>query len=744
MTKPAVVPGGKLLHTSAPVSRRVRLVLIIVGAAAAVSVLLVWLLYPKIGSWVVRTRVLPRVAEKLGRDLTVGTVSVGFGHVELRDIRVWGPADGEGSLVTVADVGIDYDFWAAVRGELRLGTMVVHAPHLSLLRGIAGTDNFSDILEKLRAPGGGGGPGGPSRLPARVVLKGGSARYDDQLNGVIATIDDASGTVVPRGRADVTLSGVTGVHSLGPRFAVAELGLSADVADVRRTLAISIAGGSASIWPKLSLTDIRGKITADDQPGRARVALEGGYGGAGDTLWHAEGWVDPAAGDGEVHLRADRFTLDKIEKILVDTPIQDPAHTSIDARLDLTLRDGDLEFAGGVDLSGLTLYHPWLSAETVRDLGGSGNIRGRILRKARILKLDELSVRARGIELRLDGEAALERGLDPDGTRRGQPRLRARLVVPAVPCQQFLDAIPKEVAPRLQGFRLKGTFATDVAIKIDWADLDALELLGSVGIFGCKVADAPADLRPEALNGEFEHVVELEENDFMSFVVGPENPDFVPYAEVSHYLLDSLISTEDSGFRKHKGFITREFKSALIKNLKEGYFKYGASSITMQIAKNVFLYREKTLSRKLQELFLTWYLETVLPKERLLEIYVNVIEFGPGLYGIGPAAQHYFGKRARDLNPLEAAFFSSILPSPKKRYLQYCEGELNRWGDAKVARIIKLNHERGLISDEEYQAAIAQPLQFVRSETFSREECVTMTKRMIQKTRATMPKKGGG
>ena len=238
--------------------------------------------------------------------------------------------------------------------------------------------------------------------------------------------------------------------------------------------------------------------------------------------------------------------------------------------------------------------------------------------------------------------------------------------------------------------------------------------------------------------------MELEENNFMSFVVGPENPDFVPYAEVSHYLLDSLISTEDSGFRKHKGFITREFKSALIKNLKEGYFKYGASSITMQIAKNVFLYREKTLSRKLQELFLTWYLETVLPKERLLEIYVNVIEFGPGLYGIGPAAQHYFGKRARDLNPLEAAFFSSILPSPKKRYLQYCEGELNRWGDAKVARIIKLNHERGLISDEEYQAAIAQPLQFVRAETFSREECVTMTKRMIQKTRATMPKKGGG
>jgi membrane peptidoglycan carboxypeptidase len=118
---------------------------------------------------------------------------------------------------------------------------------------------------------------------------------------------------------------------------------------------------------------------------------------------------------------------------------------------------------------------------------------------------------------------------------------------------------------------------------------------------------------------------------------------------------------------------------------------------------------------------------------------VNVIEFGPGIYGIGPAAQAYFGKRARDLNPLEAAFFSSILPSPKKRYLQYCEGELNRWGDAKVQRILKLNHERGLITDAEYEAAQATPLQFARTETFSKEECVTMTKRMIQKTRPTQP-----
>jgi hypothetical protein len=722
-------------------SRRLRIVLIASATALVVTIGLAAALFPKIGSWYVRTRVLPGVSERLGRDLTVGNIRVGYGDVELGDVRVYGAKDGDGAILTVDDIRVDFDFWRAVRGDLHLGTLVIDRPRVTVTRFGDGSDNFSDLLGKLRGQPShdGAAGGGPRYLPERILVRHASAAYDDRLNGVQAAIDDAQGTVVSHGPADIVLAGVTAVHSVGPRFAAASLRISADTTDIRRTLALTIAGGSAALWPKMSLTDIQGSITAAGEPGRTRLALEGGYGGAGEKLWRADGWVDPFAGDAEFHLRADRFTLDKIEKILADTPVQDPARTSVDAALDLTAHGWDVDFSGAFGLSGLTLYHPWLSAELVRELGGRATIRGKILRKERVLEVDELTVQARGVELHVAGAAALERGIEPDGTRRAERRVRAHIVIPAVPCQQALAAIPAELTPRLQGFQLKGNFSTDLWIGVDWANLDALELNGNVGIFGCKVLKAPEGFRPEDLQGEFEHMVELEENNFMSFVVGPSNPDFVPLPEVSHYLVDSLISTEDSGFLKHKGFIVREFKSALIKDLKEGYFKYGASSITMQIAKNVFLYREKTLSRKLQELFLTWYLEQVLPKERLLEIYVNVIEFGPGIYGIGPAAQAYFGKRARDLNPLEAAFFSSILPSPKKRYLQYCEGELNRWGDAKVQRILKLNHERGLITDAEYEAAQATPLQFARTETFSKEECVTMTKRMIQKTRPTQP-----
>ncbi len=243
------------------------------------------------------------------------------------------------------------------------------------------------------------------------------------------------------------------------------------------------------------------------------------------------------------------------------------------------------------------------------------------------------------------------------------------------------------------------------------------------------------------LLASFEHYVELERDKWLAFVVGPENPDFVPLAEVSPHLLNSFMTTEDSAFYQHKGFIVREFRTALIKNLAAGYFKYGASSITMQTVKNVLLYREKTLSRKLQELFLTYSIEQVLDKDRIFEIYVNAIEYGPGLYGIGPAARHYFGKAPRDLTPTEAAFFSSILPSPKARYRQYCKGTLTRWTDNKIDRILALMRKRGRLTEDEYQAAVAQPLVFVKDGTETEDQCMKRVSRALKNARPTNPLK---
>jgi len=218
------------------------------------------------------------------------------------------------------------------------------------------------------------------------------------------------------------------------------------------------------------------------------------------------------------------------------------------------------------------------------------------------------------------------------------------------------------------------------------------------------------------------------------FPIGPDNPDFVPFDKISPHLVNSIMTTEDNGFFKHHGFVTPEFKSALRRNLTAGRFRFGASSISMQMVKNVLLAHEKTLSRKLQELFLVWYLEQLLPKQRILEIYFNAIEFGPRLYGIGPAARHYFGKTATDLGPLEAAFFSSILPSPKRRYVQYCAGALNAKWDKYVRRIMAKTHERGRLSDEEYDAAQTTPFAFdITERGLTEKQCLDWVKQMTDR-----------
>ncbi len=221
-------------------------------------------------------------------------------------------------------------------------------------------------------------------------------------------------------------------------------------------------------------------------------------------------------------------------------------------------------------------------------------------------------------------------------------------------------------------------------------------------------------------------------------VVGPDNPDFAPYEQISPYLVGSIMTTEDNGFFKHHGWVSSEFKSALRRNLQGGGFRLGASSITMQMTKNVLLTKDKTLSRKLQELFLVWYLEQELPKERILELYFNAIEFGPRIYGIGAATRHYFGKKPADLTPLEAAFFSSILPSARSGATSStATARCRRSGIATSGGSSPRCTSAGGSPTTSTPPYSAQPFVFDRSEaSFTEKQCLDWVKSMAAQARA--------
>jgi monofunctional biosynthetic peptidoglycan transglycosylase len=141
---------------------------------------------------------------------------------------------------------------------------------------------------------------------------------------------------------------------------------------------------------------------------------------------------------------------------------------------------------------------------------------------------------------------------------------------------------------------------------------------------------------------------------------------WVPLSRISPYLIKAVIIAEDDKFYQHEGFDFEAIQKAMEKDLKEGKFKAGGSTITQQLAKNLFLSPSKNPIRKLKEAILTWRLERALPKKRIMELYLNVVEWGEGIFGIEMAARNYYGKPASALGPEESARLAAVLPNPRK------------------------------------------------------------------------------
>jgi len=141
---------------------------------------------------------------------------------------------------------------------------------------------------------------------------------------------------------------------------------------------------------------------------------------------------------------------------------------------------------------------------------------------------------------------------------------------------------------------------------------------------------------------------------------------WVPYSRISPYLIKAVLIAEDDKFWNHEGFDYEAIQKAIEKDLKAKKFKFGGSTITQQLARNLFLSPEKTMIRKFSEAVITWRMEKVLSKRRILELYLNVAEWGEGIFGAEAASRHHFGKPSSELNPEEAARLAAILPNPRR------------------------------------------------------------------------------
>ena len=189
------------------------------------------------------------------------------------------------------------------------------------------------------------------------------------------------------------------------------------------------------------------------------------------------------------------------------------------------------------------------------------------------------------------------------------------------------------------------------------------------------------------------------------FVVGPQNPDWTPSEHIPPVMKWAVVVAEDGNFYQHEGIDLQAIKNAIKYDLEKKSFARGASTITQQVAKNLFLTREKTVARKLEEIILAKQMEHKLTKGRILELYLGIVELGPMVYGIGHGAQYYFGKPADELTARECAFLAAMLPGPKVAFNPYHH----------LARVLKrsemillLLRERGVLTRGEYRQAMAE------------------------------------
>lgn len=188
----------------------------------------------------------------------------------------------------------------------------------------------------------------------------------------------------------------------------------------------------------------------------------------------------------------------------------------------------------------------------------------------------------------------------------------------------------------------------------------------------------------------------------------PGEPNYVPLSRISPNMRHAVIASEDTTFYQHKGLDFFELQKSFEKNIKEGKFARGGSTITQQLAKNLYLSSEKSILRKVREALITIQLEDLLTKEEILEKYLNVVEFGENIYGVKEASKVYFNKSPSELSAVDSAFLTFLLPNPKKYSVSFRKKQLTPFARNEIKKILGKLHGFKKITAEEYAAAISQ------------------------------------
>jgi len=389
--------------------------------------------------------------------------------------------------------------------------------------------------------------------------------------------------------------------------------------------------------------------TIDDGELKSTIIVNGG-----ESTWHLNGTVKPGKQQMDVLFYADNK---KVELPYLENKLH--AKLSFDTiRTELKSADysGDnYKISGAWSVSNMLINHPKIAANDI--VIKNAKIDADLLIGENFVALDSTSaVHLKDAVI----HPFLKYTLSPN--KIYEVKLRAD----EQDAQAMLNAFPQGLFESLEGLQVQGKMKYALNFYLDSKEPDSLRFNSTLTPYGFKIVKwGKTDL--QKINQPFVYTPYEYGKPMRDITIGPSNPNYTPLSAISSNFKNALLTSEDPSFFTHKGFVEESIRKSFVVNFKEKKFVRGGSTISMQLVKNVFLSRNKTLARKAEEILIVWMIENnrLISKARMLEVYFNIIEMGKNIYGIGEASRQYFGKSPAELSIGEGIFLANIVPRPK-------------------------------------------------------------------------------
>jgi len=406
---------------------------------------------------------------------------------------------------------------------------------------------------------------------------------------------------------------------------------------------VTFKGDSSSIKMLTTTASIQnGNLTSN-------IIVDGGV-----ATWHFVGKMHPSDKEIDVKLYADGK---KIELPVLENKFKTKfSFDTVSTRLTKVKRDGDeTQIYGSWSVSNLLVNNPRLSENDI--ILPSASIDANVFVGPNYVSLDSSSV----IHLKnASANPYIKYTLGPVKI------YEFKVNTGWLKAQDLFNSFPAGLFDTFQGIQVAGDLNYSLNFYLDTSNPDGVQFNSQLNKRNFKILKfGKTDLTK--LNRPFLQQPYEVKSQPSPFIVGPQNPDFTPLSDIPVDTRNAVMTSEDPSFYTNNGFVEESIRKSIATDFKKKKFSRGGSTISMQLIRNTFLDRNKNLARKAEEILIVWMIENnnLMSKDRMLEVYFNIVEFGYHIYGIGPAARYYFGKTPSQLTLGESIYLASILPNPK-------------------------------------------------------------------------------